>query len=716
MSGLAARLAASCLAAGLAAAPAVAQSPAPGAGRVDAGRARAADAEPGEWMLHGRDFAEQRYSPLAHIDRNNVSRLGLAWSYDTGARRGMEATPLVVDGVLYATGSWSVVHALDAASGRLLWTYDPQVPKAKGRDACCDVVNRGVAVWKGRVYLGALDGRLIALDAASGRLVWQVQTLDLTQPYTITGAPRVVKGMVVIGNGGAEFGVRGYFGAWRADTGAPVWRFYTVPGSKQGPHEHPELEIAAKTWPADALWESGLGGTAWDSMAYDPELDLLYVGTGNASVYDRSKRSPGGGDNLFVSSILAVRPDTGRLVWHYQTTPGDTWDYTATQHIMLADLEIDGVRRRALMQAPKNGFFYVLDRATGELLSARNYVDVSWASHVDLATGRPVERPEALWSDQARVVTPSIVGGHNWHPMSFSPRTGLVYVPTISAAYPFTPDPHFRYTRGRMNTAEDLGSVSAAWEGYEEAFRFCTPSHLSAWDPVAQRQAWRVTHTTNIPGGTLATAGDLVFQGRGDGVFAAYDARSGAPLWESRVGVGIMAPPISYAVAGEQYVAVLSGIGGSQGLDFARHETENVGRILAWKLGGNARMPEATPLAPGRVDAPALPGSAEDLARGRRLYADHCLRCHGAGVKSSALMPDLRFASREVHVQWNDIVLGGTRASKGMASFADMLSEEDARAIHAYVISRALHEPGMLEQIGSWFGANACIPVTWMVD
>jgi quinohemoprotein ethanol dehydrogenase len=369
-----------------------------------------------------------------------------------------------------------------------------------------------------------------------------------------------------------------------------------------------------------------------------------------------------------------------------------------------------------LMQAPKNGFFYVLDRATGELISAQNYVDVSWASHVDLATGRPVERPEAQWGEQQRVVTPSIVGGHNWNPMSFSPRTGLVYVPTISAAYPFTPDPKFRYTRGRMNTAEDLGTVSAAMEGYEDAFRFCTPTHLSAWDPVAQRQAWRVTHDAIVPGGTLATAGDLVFQGRGDGVLVAYDARSGAPLWESRVGVGIMAPPISYRVAGEQYIAVLSGIGGSLALDFSRHERENIGRILAWKLEGKAPMPETPLLAAGRVEAPALPTSAADVARGQRLYADHCLRCHGAGVKSSMLMPDLRFASREVHEQWSDIVLGGTRAAQGMASFADVISESDARAIHAYVISRALHEPGRLEQLAAWLGQSTCIPVSWMAD
>jgi quinohemoprotein ethanol dehydrogenase len=670
----------------------------------------------GEWPLHGRTPDEQRFSPLTAIDRASVARLGLAWSYDTGARRGMEATPIVVDGVLYGTSSWSLVYALDAATGRELWTYDPQVPKAKGRDACCDVVNRGVAVSEGRVFLGALDGRLIALDARTGHPLWQVQTADASKPYTITGAPRVVKGLVMIGNGGAEFGVRGYVGAYDAKTGAQVWRFYTVPASKQGPFEHPELELAAKTWPADSLWESGLGGTVWDSMAYDAELDLLYVGTGNASVYDRARRSPGGGDNLFVSSILALRPDTGRMVWHYQTTPGDAWDYTATQHIVLADLEIGGARRKVLMQAPKNGFFYVLDRATGELLSARNYVDVSWASHVDLATGRPVERQQADWSHETRMVTPSIIGGHNWHPMSFSPQTGLVYIPSITSAYPFVADPSFHYTPGRTNTAESYPELARSIEGFEDAFRLCAPSHITAWDPVAERQVWRVESQSLLPGGVLSTAGGLVFQGLSDGVFAAFDAGTGARLWEKQTGVGIMAPPISYALGGEQYVAVVTGIGGSLAMDAKRHQVVNEGRVLAWKLDGKAPLPAVHPLPPGVVATPPLDATPEDVARGRDLYATHCLRCHGIGAKSSGLIPDLRYASREVHASWDDIVLGGTRASQGMASFADQLSSEDARAIHAYIIERATHEPGWAERIGTWFGENACVPVTWVVD
>ncbi len=443
-----------------------------GPARVDATRLAAADAEPGQWMAHGRTWAEQRFSPLADVHRDNVAELGLAWMVEPGTTRGNEATPLVIDGVMYVTTAWSRVLALDAASGAEIWRYDPEVPGAKARDGCCDVVNRGVAAWNNRLYLGAFDGRLICLDAASGRPLWQVQTTDPDKPYTITGAPRVLRDLVLIGNGGAEFGVRGYVSAYDADTGELRWRFYTVPASHDGPHEHPELADAARTWSPRSMWETGLGGTVWDSMAYDPELDLLYVGTGNASIYNRELRSPGGGDNLFVASILALDPEDGHLVWHYQEVPGEHWDYTATQHIVLADLEIGGRRRKVLLQAPKNGFFYVLDRSNGELISAEPYVDVSWATHVDRGTGRPVPRPQAVWTDRPAIVTPGIPGGHNWHPMAFSPDTGLVYIPTFTSVYGYHPDREFRFLPGLFNTAEAWGEVAAEFEGIEEFVRY----------------------------------------------------------------------------------------------------------------------------------------------------------------------------------------------------------------------------------------------------
>jgi PQQ-dependent dehydrogenase (methanol/ethanol family) len=686
---------------------------------IDAARVLAADSEPGSWLAHGRTWDEQRYSPLDQIAEGNVGELGLAWSYPTGTKRGLEATPIVVDGVLYATASWSIVFALDAKTGRELWRFDPEVPKAKGIDACCDVVNRGVAVWKGRVYVGALDGRLIALDARSGERIWEVQTTDAAQAYTITGAPRVVKDLVVIGNGGAEIGVRGYFSAYDAASGALRWRFYTVPGPpppEGSPPEHPEVAVAAKTWSKDSTWEYGLGGTVWDSFAYDPELDLLYVGVGNSSPYDRDRRSPGGGDNLFLASILAVRPDTGRLVWHYQTTPAENWDYTATAHMILAELRIRGRARKVLMQAPKNGFFYVLDRATGELLSAEPYVTVNWASHVDLATGRPVETGRADWRDQVAYVMPSPRGGHNWHPMAFHPGTGLVYIPTIEMAYPFYRDREPRFVPHRYNTGEDFAAMQADIDGFERSLVFCEPTHLTAWDPVAQRRVWRVAHDKLIVGGVLATAGNLVFQGLGTGHLAAFRATDGERLWSSHTRIPPMAAPISYAIDGEQYVAVLVGAGGAAGLNFEVLEYENPGHVLAYKLGGKAALPHIAKLARPAPDPPPLRASPETVEQGRKLYGTYCFRCHGVGTQSGGLLPDLRRSSRAVHKQWRDIVLGGLRQSRGMASFAGVLDAADADAIQAYVIAQALREPTLLESSARWLSKRICLPAAWIAN
>ncbi len=685
---------------------------------VGFGAVRAAAAAPGDWPLHGLDAGEQRHSPLTQIDRTNVATLGPAWSYRAGSRRGLEATPLVVDGVMYATGSWSVVFALDAATGRELWRFDPEVPKAKGRHACCDVVNRGVAYQDGRIFVGALDGRLIALDAKAGTPLWTVRTTDFEKAYTITGAPRVVKGKVIIGNGGADLGVRGYVSAYDAETGEQAWRFYTVPASKDGPHEHDELVRAAATWPADSHWASGLGGTAWDSMAYDAELDLLYVGTGNSAIYDREVRSPGGGDNLFVASILALRPDTGRLVWHYQTVPGEQWDYTATQHMILADLELDGRPRKVLMQAPKNGFFYVLDRGTGELLSAENYVHVSWASHVDLATGRPVERPEASWSGGSARVAPAVVGGHNWNPMSFHPGTGLVYIPAISQAYAYESDQDYRFVPGRFNSGEDIVAATEGLEGLEAAKNLlCDGTHLLAWDPIHQKKAWKAPLDTAVPGGVVSTAGGLVFQGSGTGELVAYDAETGARLWTGDIGIGIIAPPISYAVDGEQYVAVLAGTGGSLGNHFVDLDYVNDGRLVAFKLGGESTLLPVEPRPERVVALPALDVPEERVAQGRKLYGQNCFWCHGMAAAGSGVLPDLRYSSKAVHERWNDIVLGGIRAGQGMASFADVLDADEAQAIRAYVLYRANQPTPVAGRLIQWaVDRGACVPSSWLTE
>jgi len=668
------------------------------------------------WPAHGRTDDEQRHSPHSQIDRESVAHLGLAWSYATGTRRGMEATPLVVDGALYATGAWSVVYALDAATGEEKWTFDPQVPKWKGRDACCDVVNRGVAFSNEKVYVGTIDGRLIALDAKAGTVVWETLTVDPNQAYTITGAPRIVKDMVIIGNGGADLGVRGYFSAYDATTGQMRWRFYTVPASKEGPHEHPELEMAASTWSKDSMWETGLGGTVWDSFAYDSDLDLLYAGVGNASVYNRAKRSPGGGDNLFLTSILAVRPDTGRLVWHYQTTPAESWDYTATQHMILADLELKGRTRKVLMQAPKNGFFYVLDRETGELLSADAYVFTSWATHVDLMTGRPVERPEADWSQSARSISPGPTGGHNWHPMSYSPETGLVYIPSTTSAYTYYPDPNYQFIPRTWNTGEDMNALHKDVEAIVDVAMSCSPAHLTAWDPVDAKQKWRVKYDEAVPGGVLSTSGGLVFQGSGRKLFA-YDDRNGKRLWEMSTSVGLMAPPISYRVRGEQYIAVVGGFGGSHGGHMSRIKTLNEGQIFAFKLGGKAAMPASRAKPPFKVHYRPKSSPAEDaVARGRELYSRHCFRCHGIGAVTQGIYTDLRAATPQIHKEWNDIVLGGTRQSKGMPTFADIINPEDAQDIRAYVVSRAIHEPGLVELAIRKTLEWACVPVRLFAD
>ncbi|MDZ7689793.1 MAG: PQQ-dependent dehydrogenase, methanol/ethanol family [Balneolaceae bacterium] len=445
-------------------------------GAVDGDRLIQADANPGNWLSYGRNYAEDRYSTLNQVTADNVDQLGLAWSYDTGMRGGVETTPLVADGIMYLTGPWSIVYALDARTGEEIWTWDPQVPRLHGLKACCDVVNRGAALYQGKVYVGTLDGRLAALDAATGEPVWTVATFDPSTDHTITGAPRVVKGNVIIGNGGAEYGVRGYVSAYDAENGNLVWRTYTVPGNPSEPFESEAMEEAVKTWSGE-WWKAGGGGTVWDAMAYDPELDLLYIGTGNGSPWSRNLRSPGGGDNLYLSSILALNPDDGTIVWHYQTTPGDHWDFTATQHLILADLEIDGTSRKVIMQAPKNGFFYVLNRETGEFISAEAYLPVTWADSVDGRTGRPVERPEAVYGNEPVEVQPEPFGGHNWQPMAFNPETGYVYVPIHERASTYWEDDGWDYEPGQINTG-----IRIRWETGSNSH-----GALIAWDPRSKR-------------------------------------------------------------------------------------------------------------------------------------------------------------------------------------------------------------------------------------
>jgi quinohemoprotein ethanol dehydrogenase len=645
-----------------------------------------------DWTLHGRTNDEQRFSPLSQINEQTVGQLGLLWARELGTTRGLEATPLVSNGVIYTTGEWSVAYALDAKSGEILWTFDPKVPRARARTICCDVVNRGVALYNGKVYLGTLDGRLIALDAKTGKPVWDVVTVDQSKPYAITGAPRIAKGKVLIGNAGSEFGVRGYVSAYDAESGKLLWRTFTVPGDPAKGFESKALEAAAKTWNGQ-WWVAGGGGTPWDSIVYDPELDLVYTGTGNGIAWYRDLRSPGGGDNLYLASILALRASDGQLVWHFQVTPGDNWDYDATQPLMLVDLIIGGVARKVIMQASKNGFFYVLDRKNGEFLSAKPFVKgITWATGVDPNTGRPQESASAHDGWQAVLVSPSPGGGHNWYPMAFHPATGLVYVPAREGSvHLHAPDKGWKSDPTHGNTGRD-----ARYEGPLLPQLLAAPppiGKLVAWNPVEQKEAWHVALPVVESGGTLATAGNLVFLGRSDGILSAYRATDGKELWSFQAGTGIMAPPITYSIGGVQYLTVMVGWGGAAGLVNPPGNgptRPGFGRILTFALGANAEL-EIPPFGHQRPPSPAIHVSASPamIHEGGILYAEFCYGCHGVGVVSGSSVPDLRYANAETHHQIESIVLGGARESRGMPSFKDLLKPGQVRAIQAYILFRA---------------------------
>lgn len=647
---------------------------------IDDATLREASARPQDWLTHGLTYAEQRFSPLTQINESTVDKLGLAWSFDTGTDRGLEATPIVVDGVLYFTGSWSIVFAVDGRTGKPLWKWDPKVDRVEyGAKACCDVVNRGVAVYRGKVFVGVLDGRLAALDAATGAVAWEVLTVDQSKPYVITGAPRIVNGRVIIGNSGADMGVRGYVSAYDAETGALRWRFYTVPGDPSKSFESDALAKAAGTWKG-RWWEIGGGGTVWDAIAFDPALNLLYVGTGNGSPWNRHIRSPGGGDNLYLASILALNPDDGHLVWYYQTTPGDTWDYTATQHIMLADLEIGGQKRQVLMQAPKNGFFYVLDRRTGELISAAPIVRQTWTTGIDMKTGRPVEAQGADYRDHGANIRPGTLGAHNWQPMSFNPVTGLVFVPVQENARYFEQDRNFVY---QPNMATMVSGTYPAAGILPEKAPLGTlkdrsyAGHLLAWDPVAQKERWRVPYTNHWNGGTLATAGNLVLQGTAAGTLDVYRSTDGRRLWERWVGTSVMAPPVTYLVDGVQQVSLVVGFGGGFGRGALRP-----GKLLTFKLGGTAPLP-ARPV-PEAVRALSQTASASTVKKGGELFETYCARCHGGGTT----LKDLRYSSEGVFNIYNDIVRKGIMVDAGMRSFGSVLDEGDVTAIRAWVIEQ----------------------------
>jgi quinohemoprotein ethanol dehydrogenase len=656
------------------------------------------------WTMDGRTYEAQRYSPLTQINERTVGKLGLAWFADLETFRGVEATPLAVDGVLYNTIPFNITTAYDAKTGRKLWTYDPQVPREWGRYACCEPVARGLAMWKRNIIIGTLDGRLISLDAATGKPQWSVQTTDKDWPYTITGTPRVFDDLVVVGNSGADFGVRGFVAAFDAATGKPRWKFFLVPGDpSQGPDgvaSDPVMPMAAKTWNGE-WWKLGGGGTAWDSFSYDPKRRLVYVGTGNGSPIAQQHRSPGGGDNLFLCSIVALDAATGEYRWHYQEVPGEKWDYTCTQSIVLATLPIEGKKRDVLLHAPKNGFFYVLDRDTGKVISAKNFAPVNWATHVDLATGRPALNPQMQYGEEPVLVTPGPGGAHNWFPMAYSPDTRLAYFPAYEHWFVYAAAPTFEPKKFRSNggwggyTGEALKkriALQKIGDPREKAW-------LLAWDPVKQEAAWQVPLPRHGNGGVLTTAGNLVIEGTTKQTLSIFRATDGKVLWEMPVQSAPVAGPITYTVGGGQYIAVNAGWGGGAAqVERAIGTAVNraSARLLVFKLGGQARLPPLPDAAP-IPDPPPLRATEDVVRRGAELFANTCAQCHGqlavGGTK------DLRHMAPETHAAFSDIVLKGLRADKGMASFAGLLKPDEVESIHAYVISRANEDWGRKETL-----------------
>jgi quinohemoprotein ethanol dehydrogenase len=654
------------------------------AANVDGPRISQADKDAANWPTYGRTYSEQRYSPLSKITADNAKRLGLAWYADLDTSRGQAATPLVIDGVVYVSTAWSMVKAYDAKSGKLLWSYDPEVPREFGVKGCCDVVNRGVAAWNGKIYIGTFDGRLVALDAATGKPAWSVVTVDQTKAFTITQAPRVIKGRVLIGNSGGEYGVRGYISAYDAETGALAWRFYTVPGDPSKPFENKAMADAAKTWHGE-WWKLGGGGTVWDAISYDPELNLVYFGVGNGIEWDWANRSANKGDNLFLSSIVALNADSGAYVWHYQATPGEEWDYDAVQQLILADLTIDGERRQILMQANKNGFFYVIDRKTGKLISAKAFVPINWASGIDEKTGRPIEHSGIRYSETGKTVQmmPGPDGAHSWHPMAYNPNTGLVYIPTQEIAKQFTPVKKFELAPIGWNLGVDVAGTPGAKAGF-----------LLAWDPVHQREAWRVNYRGPWNGGVLTTAGNLVAQGDAAGNFNVYRADTGEKLWSMFAQSALMGGPVTYEVDGEQYIAVLSGWGSAFSLQAgkvaaASGNLRNVSRVLAFKVGSTGELPPLPPDEKVTLNPPPNTADAATVAAGDHLFGRFCSVCHGEAAVGGGVIPDLRATAYLTDDTWYDILLHGALKDDGMVSFEAVLDRSKADAIRAYLIHRA---------------------------
>jgi len=652
----------------------------------------------GEWLSYGRDRREQRFSPLTAVNAGNVGQLGLAWHADLDTARGQEATPLVHDGVLYVSTAWSMVKAFDAATGKPLWAYDPKVPRETLVRACCDAVNRGVALAGGQVFVGTLDGRLVSLDAKTGKVRWSVVAVPDQRNYAITGAPRIAKGLVLIGSGGGEYRARGFLAAFDQHTGRQVWRFDTVPGNPAKGFENPAMARAAKTW-SGPWWKLGGGGTVWDAITYDPTTNLVLFGTGNAEPWNPAPAGrTGDGDTLYTASVVAVDAATGAYRWHYKETPEDRWDFDSDAQISLADLKIDGQMRHVALHAPKNGTFYVLDAKTGAFISAKAFVPQNWNTGFDPRTGRPTINPAARYEVTGKpfIGLPGAGGAHSWQPMSYSPQTGLVYLPANLAAFPYAAAKGWQASAIGFQTGQDSAAIAMpAIPAAREGALAATTGALIAWDPVKQQAAWTVSYPSAWNGGTLATAGNLVFEGDAQGIFNAFSADKGARLWSYPVQTGVIAAPMTYAIGGVQYVAVLAGWGGvwdvATGILSRKGGAEhNISRLLVFRLGGGDHLPPAPPPADMVLDPPPVTGTAAQVAHGADVYGRYCGVCHGDAAIAGGVNPDLRHSGvLESAEAIRMVVLGGALKSEGMVSFAPTLNRADVEAVRQYLIHRA---------------------------
>ncbi|MGH8112447.1 MAG: PQQ-dependent dehydrogenase, methanol/ethanol family [Rhodanobacteraceae bacterium] len=648
------------------------------------------------WLAYGLDYASNRFSKLDQINTGNVKDLGLAWTFDLkSTHHGVESTPIVANGIMYVTTPWNIVYALDARTGKEIWSYDPKVPRTMGYEGCCDVVNRGVAIYKGRVYEGTYDGRLIALDAATGKLDWSVDTVvsnNGEHNYTITGAPLVENGKVIIGNGGAEyFGVRGYVSAYDAKTGKLDWRWFTVPGNPAKGYENQAMAAAAKTWdPKTKYWLKGGGGTVWNTLSFDPKLDLVYFGTGNADPWGRYVRGGPEYDALYTASIVALNATTGKYVWSYQTTPSDPSDYDATQDVVLATLKIDGKDVPVIMNANKNGFFFVLDRRNGHFISANNFVPVNWATGYT-KDGKPIPT-DVIERGKAFDSIPGPLGAHNWQPMSYSPQTGLVYIP--AQHIPLSLSPISDNAEAKEHVGGFMSSMS--WNIGMQVNAVPPKSlpfgRLVAWNPVTQKAAWTHEYPAPWNGGLLSTAGNLVFQGTADGHVNAFNAQDGKLLWQTSLGQGAVAAPVTYSIDGKQYVSIAVGWGGVAGESFRATDVQAPGTVFTFVLGGHAAPPSFAKFQP----APLLTGvkfDPADVPAGTRLYVENCANCHGVpGQNTGGSIPNLGYVGNAVIENLDRFVFNGPFVSNGMPDFTGKLTDADVVKLKAFIQATASAE------------------------